>query len=359
MGKMHPRLYLTPRAVVYGKVAAEAVETGSAWPFLGDHRAFAAIEVTKVAGRKVESTLLPGSAFESSPRKDGPAEIFALPRKPFAGLELSRPRLMGIINVTPDSFSDGGAFFDPDHAIAHGIALAKAGADILDVGGESTRPGARPVSVAEELRRIVPVVRDLAKRGYRVSIDTRHAKVMDAAIAAGACIVNDVTALTGDPESLPLVAKSRVFVVLMHMRGNPRTMQRSPRYAWTPGEVFTALAERIERCRKVGIARERIAVDPGIGFGKTAAHSVALLDHIAMFHGLGCPVVLGASRKSFIGAVAAGEGVHERLPGSLAVAVHAVLNAVQILRVHDVAETRQALALAAAINAGLAEPAKN
>lgn len=258
---------------------------------------------------------------------------------------MNRPRIMGILNVTPDSFSDGGAFSTTDTAVAHGIAMLEAGADIVDVGGESTRPGAAPVDAAEDARRVLPVIKALAARGACVSVDTRHAAVMAAAIGSGARIINDVTALTGDPAALAIVARSRASVVLMHMQGDPRTMQASPTYDWAPGDVFDALRQRVEACVGAGIGSERIAVDPGIGFGKTAAHSAALLGHIAMFHGLGCVVAVGASRKSFIGTLGRGEGVEDRLAGSLASALHAVAQGVQIVRVHDVAETRQAIAV--------------
>jgi dihydropteroate synthase len=251
--------------------------------------------------------------------------------------------------VTPDSFSDGGAHADAASAIAHGVALAEAGADIIDVGGESTRPGATPVDPSEEAKRVLPVVTALAERGLCVSIDTRHAAVMSAAIAAGARIVNDVTALSGDSEALGVVARSQASVILMHMQGDPRTMQANPTYTWAPGDVYDWLAARVAACRAAAIAMARIAVDPGLGFGKTAAHSREVLDHVALFHGLGCAIAIGASRKSFLGALKPGEGPAARLPGSLAAALHAAGQGVQIIRVHDVAETRQALAVAAAL----------
>ncbi len=265
------------------------------------------------------------------------------PRPAFAGLAMDRPRLMGVINVTPDSFSDGGERFDPGRAVADGLDMRAAGAELLDVGGESTRPGAEPVDVEEELRRAVPVVRGLAAEGATVSIDSRHARVMAAALDAGAAVINDVTALAGDPESLNLAARTGVPVILMHMQGEPRSMQDDPRYADAALDVFDVLAERVAACEAAGIPLDRIAVDPGIGFGKTLRHNLEILDQMALFHGLGCVLLLGVSRKGFIGRLAGGAPPKARLPGSLAAALAGVARGVQILRVHDVAETVQAL----------------
>ena len=238
-------------------------------------------------------------------------------------------------------------------AIAHGIVLAEAGADILDVGGESTRPGAAPVAPDEEQRRVIPVVRALSERGLCVSIDTRHAATMAAALAAGARIVNDVTALA-DEHARNVVARSQAAVILMHMQGEPRTMQDNPRYAWAPGDVFDVLGTRIEACLAAGIPRDRIAVDPGLGFGKTDRPIllVKILDHIALFHGLGCAVAMGASRKRSIASMKVGAKPAGRPLGRLssAAALHGVAaKGVQILRVHDVAATRQALNVAQGI----------
>lgn len=267
------------------------------------------------------------------------------PRRPWAGLALDRCRLMGVLNVTPDSFSDGGAHLDPNRAVEHGRALLAAGADLLDIGGESTRPGADPVPPEEEIRRVLPVVRALAESGAPISIDTRHAAVMSAALAAGARIVNDVTALSGDPESREVVRRSGASVVLMHMGGEPKTMQENPRYDDVVLDVCDYLESRIAACEAAGIPRERIVVDPGIGFGKDLQHNLRLLAHLTVFHGLGVGLLLGVSRKSFIAKASLGEPPGERLPGSLAAALSAAGQGVQILRVHDVAETRQALRL--------------
>lgn len=267
----------------------------------------------------------------------------------FAGLSLERPAIMGIVNVTPDSFSDGGDRYDPAAAIAAGRAMREAGAAILDVGGESTRPGAEPVGVEEECARVLPVIEALAGEGALVSIDSRHAAVMRAAVEAGAAIVNDVTALTGDPESLGTVAALQAPAILMHMQGEPRTMQADPRYGDVVAEVRDFLAERAAACEAAGIARANICIDPGIGFGKTVAHNLALLKHLDALVALGYPVLIGASRKAFIGKLSRGEAPKQRLGGSLAVALAAAERGAAILRVHDVAETAQALALWRAI----------
>lgn len=270
-------------------------------------------------------------------------------RPAFAGLSLDRPRVMGILNATPDSFSDGGRHFAVEDAVRGGVAMLEAGAEILDVGGESTRPGSEAVAPDEEIRRVVPVIRALAERGALISIDTRHAAVMEAAVAAGAAIINDVTALTGEAASLPTAARLGVPVILMHIQGEPKTMQADPRYAFAPTDVFDWLEERVGACLAAGIARADLCVDPGIGFGKTVEHNAQILKRLGLLHGLGCAVLLGISRKTFIGKVSRDEPPPARLAGSLAAAVLGAGQGVQILRVHDVAETCQALAVARAV----------
>lgn len=257
-------------------------------------------------------------------------------------------RLMGVVNVTPDSFSDGGLYLDPEAAIAHGRELAAAGAEILDVGGESTRPGAAPVDSAEELRRVVPVIQALADLNCEISVDTSKAAVAAAALDAGAAIVNDVTALRGDPAMAALCAERGCGVVLMHMLGEPRTMQEDPRYDDVVAEVKTFLAERLEAAVAAGIAEERVWLDPGIGFGKTAAHNLELLRRLGELRELGRPLVVGTSRKSFIGRID-GSAADKRLGGTIASSVLAAAEGAEVLRVHDVAELRQALTVAAAI----------
>ena len=261
----------------------------------------------------------------------------------FAGLSLEAPRIFGIINITPDSFSDGGEAYAVDDAVRQGQAMIEAGADVLDVGGESTRPGAEPVTVDEEISRVQPVVRALADLGACVSIDSRRAPVMAAAIEAGAKIVNDVTALTGDPDSIELISTSGQSVIVMHMQGEPSTMQENPYYDDPAVEVFDFLKNRIQACQDAGINRGRIAVDPGIGFGKTLDHNIDILGRLELYRDLGSPVMLGASRKSFIGMISNGQSPKDRVPGSLAAVLSAWANGVRLFRVHDVAETRQAL----------------
>jgi len=266
-------------------------------------------------------------------------------RKPFAGIAHKRPLVMGVVNVTPDSFSDGGKHATAAAAIAHGRALAAAGADILDIGGESTRPGSDPVPEAEELRRVIPVIEGLKDCGAALSIDTTKAAVMTAATQAGAAIINDVRALEADPQALDAAAASDAWVVLMHCLGAPKTMQQAPRYDHVALDLFDYLAGRIEACEAAGIPRARIAVDPGIGFGKTLEHNLALLRGLALFQSLGCPVLLGVSRKSFIGRVTGASDPGNRLSGSLAAAQAGLDAGADILRVHDVAETVQAVAV--------------
>jgi dihydropteroate synthase len=264
---------------------------------------------------------------------------------PFAGLVSQRPLVMGILNITPDSFSDGGRHFGAAAAIEAGHAMLQAGADILDIGGESTRPGAEPVSPDEEIARVIPVVRELAKAAP-VSIDTRHAATMQAALEAGAEIINDVTALRHDPSAVDFLARNQAPVVLMHMPGtDPRSMQAQADYADVVLEVARFLRDRVATLEALGIARGRIAIDPGIGFGKTMAHNLALIEALPILAQIGCPIMLGASRKRFIGTLSGVEQAEARLAGSLAVALAGAARGAAILRVHDVAETIQALAV--------------
>jgi dihydropteroate synthase len=284
---------------------------------------------------------------------------------------------MGVVNVTPDSFSDGGLFLDAQAAIAHGRELAVQGAEILDIGGESTRPGAEPVAEAEELRRVLPVIEGLVSEGpvagnlapphvdVQISIDTSKAAVARAALAAGASMVNDVSALRADPEMAAVVAEGRAQCCLMHMQGEPRTMQRSPRYGDVVDDVRAFLEERMGFAIRAGIAEERLLIDPGIGFGKTLAHNLELLRRLDELTTLGRPLVVGTSRKSFLGRILAdAQGseelvpVAQRLPGTLATSVIAYERGATVLRVHDVAPARAALVVAAATLGGRWGPAQ-
>jgi dihydropteroate synthase len=250
---------------------------------------------------------------------------------------------MGVLNVTPDSFSDGGCYADPETAIAAGLAMAQAGADIIDVGGESTRPDAQPTPSGEEQARIIPVIRGLAAAGVLVSVDTRNAATMAVALDAGAAIVNDVYALAYDPAAASLVAARGCPVVLMHMRGSPATMYAEAHYEDVAADVTRELAARIDAAERTGIARHNIAIDPGIGFAKTAPQSLELLRRLPELAALGCPLLVGVSRKSFIGAATGEADARWRLPGSLAAGLFAVSRGAAILRVHDVPETVQAI----------------
>jgi dihydropteroate synthase len=263
-------------------------------------------------------------------------------------LPLDRPLVMGVVNATPDSFSDGGQFLDPRAAIAHARQLVDEGADILDIGGESTRPGSLPVTEDEERRRVLPVLEGIVGLGVPVSVDTTKPGVMRAAIAHGAAMVNDILALR-TPGALDAVASSNAGVCLMHMQGEPRTMQANPSYADVVGEVRAFLGERVAACESAGISRERIVVDPGFGFGKTAEQNLALLRGLPALTALGVPVLAGLSRKSTLGQIT-GRPVDERLAASLAAALLAAQRGARIVRVHDVAATRDVLAVLAAVD---------
>ncbi len=356
----HYRHYLRPLGMLSGAAAADGVGRGHALWLAGGPLAFALVEVlarSDAMPADVERTVLPVAGLLSLFERDFEAAEVMRPvldqitaaRPPWAGLTMDRPRVMGVVNVTPDSFSDGGRFLEAEDAIAQARALEAGGADILDIGGESTRPGSLPVSSDQEVARVLPVLQALSNGAAVRSIDSRRAETVGAALEAGAEIVNDVTALEADPDSMALVSGSGAAIVLMHMQGVPQSMQDNPTYANAPLDIYDYLADRIAACEAAGIGRWRIAVDPGIGFGKALTDNVELFDHLALFHGLGCPILLGASRKSFIARLSRGEPVEERLAGSLASAQAGLAQGVQILRVHDVAETVQAMAIVQAI----------
>jgi dihydropteroate synthase len=337
------RFYIRPLA------RAAALAGAPGLPAVGGRESlsFTMAEIIERDGDAVSRRLIPaGELLRSVPAGAEPAlRRMLAPRAPIAGCALDRTLVMGIVNVTPDSFSDGGRYLSPEAAVAHALQLEAEGADILDIGGESTRPGAEPVDTEEECRRVLPVIAALAQRVRApLSIDTRNAEVMCRAADAGARIINDVSALSHDPNGMQVAARTGLPIILMHAQGDPRTMQRNPTYRDVVLDVYDMLEARIDACERAGIARDRLAVDPGIGFGKTLAHNLALLGSLSIFHGLGCPIVLGASRKSFISKLT-GAAADARLPGSLAAALIGAEQGVQILRVHDVAATRQALAL--------------
>ena len=261
----------------------------------------------------------------------------------WAGLSLDRPRVMGVLNVTPDSFSDGGRFLDQNVAIRAGLAMFADGADIIDVGGESTRPRSAPTAPETEQARILPVIRSLAASGVRVSVDTRHATTMEAALDAGASIINDISGLTFDPRAASVAASCRCAVVLMHMRGEPADMHRHTQYDDVVATVGRELADRVARAEAAGVAGDSIVLDPGIGFAKTPRQSMELLRRLPEFLALGHPVAVGVSRKSFLAPVTGEPSPSRRFPGSLAAGLFALSRGATILRVHDVQETVQAV----------------
>lgn len=346
------KLYLRP----IGFVDAPLGYDGQVLQLAGGPCRFSAVEaISVVDGVRAGQALVPVERLDAF--VDGlpdPATARATlarltaPRAPLRigprAIPLDRPQVMAILNLTPDSFSDGGRHAgDPGAAAAAGMAMLAAGAALLDIGGESTRPGAAAVREGDEIARVVPAIEMLARSGAAVSIDTRKAAVMAAAIDAGAGLVNDVSALSWDADAAALVAARGCPVVLMHHQGTPATMQRAPAYGDVLIEVYDWLEARIAVAEAAGIARANILIDPGIGFGKGLRHNLALLNGLALFHGLGCGIVLGASRKSFIGALSDGAGVDARLGGSIALALLGAAQGVQIVRVHDAVETVQAL----------------
>ena len=339
-------LYLRPLSLVYGPDARQAIEARRGGALGGSD--FIAFTEAELIERKAGGISRRVVSYEEARGHRAPLDLIEQRRADFAGLAMGRPKLMGIVNVTPDSFSDGGLLAGPGEALVHGLMLAKEGADILDIGGESTRPGSDAVSVALESERILAVIAALASEGHCVSVDTRKSAVMMAAVEAGARIINDVSALTYDPASPATAAKLKCPVILMHAKGDPKTMQDSPVYEDVTLDVFDMLAERIAQCEAAGIPRNLIAVDPGIGFGKTFRHNLTLLNQLAIFHGLGVVLLVGLSRKAFTGALTGEKRAFDRVSGSVGGAIQAVLNGAHILRVHDVKATRQALAVALA-----------
>jgi dihydropteroate synthase len=333
-------------------VSAQAASDGHR--LAGGWLDFSAVEIIERSGTTRKQRMAGLSELEAHAWGEV-LDALSAERPPLARLPLDRPRIMGIVNVTPDSFSDGGAFSSAQAAIDHALRLEAEGADILDIGGESTRPGSEAISIDEEFQRVMPVIEGLAGRTKAlISIDTRKAEVMRRALAAGAHIINDVAALTYEPACLEVAAASDAPVILMHAQGDPRTMQAAPYYDDCLLDVYDWLAARIAACEAAGIPRSRLVIDPGIGFGKNLTHNLELLAGLTLLHGLGVPLLLGASRKSFIGMLTGVKSARERVPGSIAAALQGAAQGVQILRVHDVAETRQALTVWEAMRRGTA-----
>jgi len=354
-------LWLRPVGIAPLSRLRSVLDTDAVLPLAGGPYGFTHLDLVTgggAAGYQASRVSIAEAQRITNDETAGKLAAITCPRPAFAGLAMDRVQVMGIVNVTPDSFSDGGRFYDAEAAIAHGRGMAADGAALLDVGGESTRPGAEPVSTEDELARIIPVISALAKEGHLVSADTRHSAVMGPALVAGACIINDVSGFT-DAGAAALMGEAYVsvptnkFAIAMHMQGSPWTMQDDPEYSFAPIEVFDVLARHIDRLVAAGLPLSHIAVDPGFGFGKTSAHNAEVISWISLFHGLGVPVLIGVSRKSSIPKLAASGGYKggygalsdDRLGGSLALTLAATAQGAQIIRTHDVAETVQAVAV--------------
>jgi dihydropteroate synthase len=333
--------YLRPIALIHGPDARAAVKAGWAAPLAGlEHIAFTRAEsITREAG-KITRRMIGVDEATSHPL----FSAVTSPRAAFGPLALNRCHIMGIVNVTPDSFSDGGLHYQTETAVAEARKMAEDGASILDVGGESTRPGSDAVSLDEERNRIMPVIAALAA-DHVVSADTRKAPLMKEALAAGAAIINDVAALQFDTEAPKVVAAAKAPVILMHAQGEPRTMQLQPKYEDVALDVYDGLATRIARAEAAGIARANIMVDPGIGFGKTFAQNLELLQQLSVFHGLGVGLLVGLSRKGFIGAITGEKAASRRWGGSVGGALACAMQGAQVLRVHDVKDSLAALSV--------------
>jgi dihydropteroate synthase len=338
--------YLRPLGLVFGADARRLIAAGEAGALGGlPHIGFTHVEVITRRGGSVDRATV---RFSDCQHTEQLSRITGA-RPHFGLLDVSTCRIMGIVNVTPDSFSDGGRLTSSEAGIAHGEQLIAEGADLLDVGGESTRPGSDTVAIDDEIARVVPVIAGLSKN-HVVSIDTRKSQVMTAALAAGAAIVNDVSALGYDKASAGVVALAKAPVVLMHAQGEPKTMQLNPRYDDVVLDVYDGLAAKVAAAEAAGIDRRRICIDPGIGFGKSFKQNLELLAQLSIFHGLGVPVLVGLSRKGFVGALT-GEGqAANRVHGSVGGALQAAMQGCHILRVHDVKATRQALSVWAGAN---------
>ncbi|MEZ5850769.1 MAG: dihydropteroate synthase [Hyphomicrobiaceae bacterium] len=358
---MQRSIYLRPVGMYAAPPSEEGGEVRGGMPLAGSRLAFSAIEVIERNGRSATRRIVGLGEFmerdwgRSTLAGADLLEVLREPRQRFAGLTFDRPRIMGIVNVTPDSFSDGGRHATTKAAIEHGLRLVDEGADILDIGGESTRPGSDAVPLEDELARVMPVIEGLrAKTRAVISVDTRKAEVMRRAAAAGADVLNDVSALSHDPHALAVAAESGLPVVLMHAQGDPKTMQDKPQYDDVLLDVFDYLAARIAVCVSAGIPKSRLVVDPGIGFGKLLHHNLAVMAKLSIYHGLGVPILLGASRKRTIGQLSNVPNAEDRVHGSIAAALAGIAQGVQIVRVHDVAETRQALSVWQAVTTGVA-----
>ena len=335
------QIYLRPLGLIFGQDASEMIAGGLAFSLGGmPHIGFVAAEEITRDGKVVSRHRIGVAELRKHPLIEKVTRV----RPKFAGFSLDQVRIMGIVNVTPDSFSDGGKFDVAEAAVAHGRMMAEQGADILDIGGESTRPGSDEISIDQERSRIMPVIAALASE-HVVSVDTRKSIVMLEAAAVGAKIVNDVSALGFDEASAGVVAKSELPVILMHAQGNPRTMQLAPKYEDVALDVYDSLSVSIAKAEAAGIARSHICIDPGFGFGKSFQHNFDVMRQLTLFHGLGVALMVGLSRKGFVGAVTGEKTASKRIAGSLGGALQCAMMGAHLLRVHDVVETVQGLAM--------------
>ena len=359
---MQRSIYIRPIGIFHPHAGAGAETGDEVWgglPLAGGPLAFSALEVIERNGKSASRRAIGLGDFlerdwgRNTLMASDLLEAIRAPRPRLSGLALDRPRIMGIVNVTPDSFSDGGSYANAQAAIEQALRMVEEGADILDIGGESTRPGSDAVPLDEELRRVMPVLEGLrAKTEALISVDTRKSEVMRHAAAAGADILNDVSALTHDPKALDVAAQSGLPVMLMHAQGDPKTMNDNPQYSDVVLDVFDFLEGRIRACEAAGIPKAKLVADPGIGFGKHLPHNVAVLNAMSLYHGLGVPVLLGASRKKLIGQLCSTDDPKERVPGSIAAALSSIAQGVQIVRVHDVAAMKQAVCVWQAVARG-------
>ena len=344
--------YLIPLGVIYNYNSENLVKNKLALPLVNKRFSFCSVKLVINSSNKYYSFFSSvGDMFKWLEGEDCliKNEIYSifnnLNNSPntYCGLKIDKPLIMGILNVTPDSFSDGGRYNDFDSAVRHSQNLIDAGASIIDVGGESTRPGAIPVDPSVEQERIIPIVKVLSEKGITVSVDTMHASTMDLALNSGASIINDISALSNDKDSVQVIKKNKAFVIMMHMQGKPLSMQESPSYGFAEIDVYNFLKSRIEFCQKEGVSRDKISIDPGIGFGKSQSHNFNILKNIMLFQMLGLPLVLGVSRKSFVGNLTGVSSPDNRLIGSVSLGLINAIKGVNILRVHDVIETNEAL----------------
>ena len=342
---MNQHVYLQPSGLLYGPDAEYAIADGRAGRLAGGAVGFTQLQLITRGngGRHTEVRSYMEVRSSADQALTASCDLIEAERPDLPGLALPPVAVMGVVNVTPDSFSDGGRFETTETAVEQGRALAQDGADLLDIGGESTRPGSEAIEEACELERVLPVIEALAPSGIPISIDTRKSGVMRKASAAGAVLLNDISALDYDPQAMSTAHDLKLPAVLMHSLGDPKTMQQDPRYDDVVLDVFDALRARIEACEAAGIRRNMIVADPGIGFGKTFLHNHALLRGLALFHGLGVRIMLGVSRKAFLGALSGETVAGKRVTGSVTTALVGVMQGVHLLRVHDVRETVQAV----------------